>query len=225
MKRALHPFILLSFLLSFFFITTTTHAFDRGSFSRQQSQADKGFDDLDAEFEEPAPPPKVITKEKIIVKEKKVLVPVPVPVPPIAVIPTPVPYESNAAVRTKTANGNLFTLKGCTLSGRNIECNLTVVREKDDGHISLRTGVDPKTSLFDKTGNQYHPHVISLGSTRSNWARVTSRLIQGIISKVKIHFSDVASETSSIALLELQGHDGNSGQHFNVQFRNVAFQQ
>ncbi len=224
-------FLFLSGAVFVFFVAMDVSAFEDKSFERQQSQANEGFDDLDREFAEPEAakplPPKVIIKEKIIVIEKHVLVPIPIPTPApqvSPVLPTPKTKPSTRG-RLVVSNGYRFDFQSCVLSNRNIECNVMVRTPNNDKTLILypHYNVNLTSSAFDNLGNQYYPSSTLLGNkdSRSNRNRsVTGRLIQGITTKIKIYFENVSSETSSIALLELQAEDNRK--RFKVQFRNIA---
>ncbi len=205
-------------------------AFEDESYDRQQSQADKGFDTFESEFADPdavkPPPPKVIIKERIIIREK--LVPVPMPIPESSPPPPPVitPHRKpSTRGRMVVSNGYRFDFQSCTLSNRNVECDITVRTPNTDKTLILypHHGVNLTSSAFDNLGNQYYPSSIMLGnkdSTNRNRS-IKGRLIQGITTKIKVFFENVSSETSSISLLELQAEDNRK--RFKVQFRNIPF--
>ncbi|VAX30480.1 hypothetical protein MNBD_NITROSPIRAE01-732 [hydrothermal vent metagenome] len=222
----MHPTKMLLFLsgvVLVFFVAMDVGAFGDESFQRQQSQANEGFDDLDKEFAEPesAKPsaPKVIIKEKIIVIEKHVPVPAPTP-EPFVVTPAPVPKPSTRGRRV-VSHGYRFDFQSCTLSNRNIECDIMVRTPEHDKTLILYSSHNfsrIRSSIFDNIGNQYHPRSTSLGNKESRQF-IKARLIQGITAKIKVFFENVSSETSSIALLELEAEDNHK--RFKVQFRNI----
>lgn len=208
-----------------FLVSTDVGAFGDESYERQQSQSDKGFEDFDKEFggsEAVQPPaPQVIIKEKIIIKEKLV----PVPRPESSLEPTTAPAKPSTRGRKVVSNGYRFDFQSCTLSNRNVECDVMVRTPNTDKTLILypHYNVSLTSSAFDNLGNQYYPSSIMLGnkdSTNSNHS-IKGRLIQGITTKIKIYFENVSSETSSISLLELQAEDNRK--RFKVQFRNIPF--
>ncbi len=207
-------------------------AFGDESYERQQSQAGKAFDNYESESVDPdavnPPQPKVIIKEKVIIRE--ILVPVPVPVPmPKSSPPPPAVIRPQSKPSTRgrmvVSNGYRFDFQSCTLSNRNVECDITVRTPNTDKTLILypHHGVNLTSSAFDNLGNQYYPSSIMLGnkdSTNRNRS-IKGRLIQGITTKIKVFFENVSSETSSISLLELQAEDNRK--RFKVQFRNIPF--
>ncbi len=222
MYPAKNSFFLFS-MMFVFFVAMDVGAFGDKSFERQQSQADDGFDDLEKEFAEPEVlkplAPKIIIKEKIIVIEKRVPVPTPTP-EPLAVTPTPVPKPTTRS-RMVVSNGYRFDFQSCTLSNRNIECDIMVRTPENDKTLTLYSSHNfsrIRSSLFDNVGNQYHPRSTSLGNKESR-EFIKGRLIQGITTKIKIFFENVSTETSSIALLELQAEDNRK--RFKIQFRDI----
>ncbi len=222
--------LFLSGVVFVFSTSMNVDAFGDESFERQQSQADDGFDELDKEFAEPEaikpPAPRIIIKEKIILIEKHIPVPTPTPTPEVVpTTPTPKPEPSTRG-RIVVSNGYRFDLQSCTLSNHNIECDIMVRTPNDDKTLILypHYNVNLTSSAFDNLGNQYYPSSTLLGnkdSRRNRNSSVKGRLIQGITTKIKIYFENVSSETSSLALLELQAEDNRT--RFKVQFRNITF--
>ena len=222
MINTIKIFFLLAGMMVISLSAVAASAFDGTSFSRQQSQADDGFDELDREFAPPAPnkppPPKVIIKEKIIVKEKLVPVPKQTPRQTPRPIEKPPVRQSSTPERTVVSNGFRFSLQSCTLASRKIQCDLTVLSLKDDKDLTLysNNGGNSASSLFDNIGNQYAPYLSSVGNMQIRYYK-TKRLIKGIKTRIQVFFNNISSETSSITMLELR-LDG-----FDVQFREISF--
>jgi len=221
--KKIHPSLLVLVSIGIALVFTTSAHADpfEDDFGRAQSQAREGFEELDREIpnpEAPKPKQKVIIIEKEVIRERPV--PVPAPTPP----PAPQAPESPAVSgQTVVSNGFRFSLVGCTLANRSIECQVTAVSEKEDKVILLYSNDDyhqRKSSVFDNVGNQYAPRLTTLGNKEGERS-IGGRLIKGIPTRIKLFFENVSSETTSISMLELQADENRK--HFSVQFRNIAF--
>jgi TolB-like protein len=116
------------------------------------------------------------------------------------------------------ANGFLFELKKCTLSGSSVECDLLITNNKDDRDLVIYSETNGALSrLIDPNGNEYlAANDVLLGSSRSS--RPQSTLASGIPTRAKIAFENIAPDIEVARLVEIICW---SESHFRVQFRNV----
>ncbi len=190
----------------------------------QQFKAQKAMDELDAEFNKPAPKPKVVVRvvERVRVVEKPVPVAVvqlgPVPAPVIA--PTLVSAPQPSMV-TAESEGYIFRLGSCKLTHRNIKCQLTITSVDTDGDLMLYATYGGSSSkLYDHNGNEYQPLTITMGN-KNNGQYIRNKYISSVVAKGKVDFSNVEKSTNSISMFELSVHNYVTNKASRIKFRNV----
>jgi hypothetical protein len=134
-----------------------------------------------------------------------------------AITSTPTtPKPSVKAQYIAEAQGFLFELQGCKLSGGNVQCKLLVTNnEKVDRELQIYTDY---TRIFDNFGNVYGADTVQLGNKKSGWY-VELKLVSGIPTKSILDFSNVSPEATSIAALEIGVYS--EGKRFTAKFRNI----
>jgi TolB-like protein len=142
----------------------------------------------------------------------------------------PVPDQAETAGSQKPGGGYgqqqevegfLFELKGCTLSGNSVSCDLLITNKGDDSTLQvfleyLFYGLTSR--LIGADGTEFKATEVSLGTSKGGSARST--LVSGIPMKARIVYS-VSPEIRKAALIEISANS-NDMKYFMVQFRNVA---
>lgn len=129
------------------------------------------------------------------------------------------------------ANGFLFELKRCALSGSSVECDFLITNNKEDRELKVSSqgasyaGVSP-SRLIDTDGIEHIASEVLLGSDGGGNARreyrgyeTQSLLATGIPTRAKITFEEVSPNIEMARLVEITCLSSRSP--FNVQFRNV----
>lgn len=122
-----------------------------------------------------------------------------------------------------------FTLLGCKRTSGGVNCDLQVVNEDNDRELHLSSSYTPfygGTRLFDQSGNEYQPEVLTLGNRqgrRSDNMRPTAilMLIRGVATRASVTFGGASLPIERIALLELGGYVGGMVK-LQVQFRDIV---
>lgn len=195
---------------------------DRESEMWQQFKAQKGMQELEAQFAEPKPEPEVVEKVIERVVEKPVYLPAPVaktePEPTPAVGPEPVTQPSAVTVES---DGYIFKLSSCNLAHRNIKCQLNITSVDNDGELTLYGEYGNHSSkLFDRNGNEYQPSKVIMGN-KNHKRKIRNKYISGVSAKGSIEYTNVDASTQSISMLELGLYNYNLRKYGRVQFRNV----
>lgn len=201
---------------------------DRENDMWQQYRADKAINELDAEFDQVAPQPKVVERVIERVVEKPVIVEQPEPQPAVAPQPEPQPESDTAAQPGRvsvTMDGIVFDVYDCRLAQGTLQCGLDVISVGQDGDLKLYASYGSNSSrLFDAQGNEYSMASVAIGN-KSHKRHMRKKFIADVRSKGRVEFQNVSSDTSSIAMLELVIHNFQHNQLRRVQFRNVALAQ
>jgi TolB-like protein len=133
---------------------------------------------------------------------------------PPAPRPEPAPRPKPALQQQRVGN-LLFELKGCSLSGKLVQCEFLVTNSGEDVNASLYAS---ESRLFDGEGNEYHAEEAILGGSKSAFGRLPAgtRLVSDTPVKAKLSFDGIPPETQRATLLELLVDSRTT-----VQFRNV----
>ena len=213
-------------------------------YQRQQSQADKGFDELDQTDDEgvwvkPAPPPqaKPPQQEKVIVIIKEVQQPRPAPpaapAPQAAPAPAPVvevkpqpPAPPARANITKTGAGIAFELDGCLKAGNEMECRFNITSQYFDRTVRFGNHGRRIAMLYDNLGNEYKFYKVKVGNKESlNPYRFDTSLVADTTVPATFYFSNISTQATSIAKLELNSTANKSGrwENFTLKYRKFPF--
>jgi len=128
----------------------------------QQFKAQKAMDELDAEFNKPAPVPEPKVVERVVERVRIVEKPVSVAVVQLGSAPAPViaPTLVSApqpSMVTAESEGYLFKFGLCKLTHRNIKCQLTITSVVAKGKVDF-SNVDKSTnsiSMFELSVHNY----------------------------------------------------------------------
>lgn len=111
----------------------------------------------------------------------------------------------------------LFELKGCSLSGTSVRCELSVTNQGEDVRLTLPSR---DSHLFDADGDVYSARDATLGGANNPNSNVMApNVITGIPVKIRLTFDGIPPGTQRATLLEVVGYRGR--QRFKVAFRNV----
>ena len=227
MKMKLPLLLLLAGLLS-----TAMQADER--YLWQQFNSKKAFEELDAEFGEPAaPPPKQPAYQPPAAPPPQYRAPVaataPAPaqaltqvVPPVPTPPAPaIASTQQQAIKTSIA-GIDFELQGCTLSKRTVRCQLTLTSNEFDRGIELNTATKygfPETTMTDDLGHQYSPSWVSVGNKQVNSGNraIAYDLPADRIIQAELFFKNISSKASGVSFIEIGGNNRYANSKFKVE--------
>ncbi len=228
-------------------LTTNAYSdnfFDDEDYQRQQSQADKGFDELDQTDDEgvwhkPKPAPAPPKQEKVIVIIKEVQAPAPTPAPapapavqqpPAAVAPVAAPAPQPEPVRspkiTKTGSGIAFEFDSCIKEGSDVACHFNITSQYFDRTIAFGSRHRRLALMYDNVGNEYRFYKIKIGSQEAlNPHDFRSNLIADVTVPLTFFFSNISTQARSIAKLEFNGTANKSGkwENFALKFKKLPF--
>lgn len=198
---------------------------DRENDMWQQFKAQKGTQELDAQFEQDQPEQKPLVIERII--ERVVVLPAAEPVPVMK--PESVTIEqpeaepvSQPAMVTVESNGYIFKLGSCKLAHRDIKCQLTITSIGKDGELDLYGNYSNHSSkLYDHNGNEYQPSQISMGNKMGR-NHIRNKYISDVTAKGGIEFQNIETSTRSISMLELGLYNRVANKRQRIQFRDVT---
>lgn len=214
----------LSFTLLFTLFSSQVLA-DRENDMWQQFKAQKAMNELDAEFNKPAPAPEPKVVERVVERVRIVEKPVPVavvqPAPVVAPTPVSTPSASQPLMVTAESEGYIFNLGACKLTHRNIKCQLTITSVDTDGELALYANYSSHSSkLYDHNGNEYQPSSIVMGN-KTKGTYIKNKYISGVVAKGKMDFVNVDKSTNSISMIELSIHNYVTNKPSRIKFRNV----
>ena len=125
------------------------------------------------------------------------------------------PPPSPPGLQQERVGNLLFVLKGCSLSGKLVQCNFLVTNSGEDATVELYHG---GSRLFDGEGNEYHAVEAILGSSKvltDEWYPASTRLATGIPVRARLSFDGIPPETQLATLLEVRTNQA------TLQFRKV----
>ncbi len=237
MKFPFNKVRLVSLILLSLGLSTNAYSgnfFDDDDYQRQQSQADKGFDELDQTDDEgvwhkPKPKPAPIQQEKVIVIIREAPQPAPAPAPiqeptPVAA-PEPRPPVQKTKI-TKTGSGVAFEFDSCIKTGNDMECSFNVTSQYFDRTIAFGNYQRHIALLYDNMGNEYRFYKVKIGSKESlNPHNFKASLVADTTTPATFYFSNISTQATSIAKLELNSTANKSGQWegFTLKFRQLPF--
>ncbi|HKH45271.1 MAG TPA: hypothetical protein VKM72_11450 [Thermoanaerobaculia bacterium] len=112
----------------------------------------------------------------------------------------PAPTPASSALHEVTTQDFRFELRGCTLSGSNLNCELLVTNLAGDRELQIDSG-----RIIDADGNEYPVRRFSLGSERRVFY-VRSTLPAGTPVRAAFEFESVRPDTKLLKVLELKGY-------------------
>jgi len=112
-------------------------------------------------------------------------------------------------------DGFTFALQKCKKTGANVVCDFIVTNNDNDRNLQINNA----SNLFDNFGNKYNADQIQLANCHNTYS-CTMRLIQSIPTRAVLSFSEVSSDATNAALLEIKFW---TSKWFSVQFRNISF--
>ncbi|MFT7558524.1 MAG: hypothetical protein ACI93R_000419 [Flavobacteriales bacterium] len=95
------------------------------------------------------------------------------------------------------------SLQTCALEGSNINCIINLKSTKGDTEIRQHL---KHTRVYSDTGNVYGLTSLTIGNSSTSRYDLKVKLIEGINTKAKLSFKDVATDTVSISKLEFAVH-------------------
>ncbi|NOY63601.1 MAG: hypothetical protein GXP10_10725 [Gammaproteobacteria bacterium] len=206
------------------------NAFGESSYERQQRQAQKGFEDFDAEFGEESDDVSANTEPKRAAPQEAVK-----PASVIVVVPVVAPEPRKRAPKiepvllprqTMEKSGLTFDLKSCRQVEKTLNCGFMITSNSFDRSVTVWLSGSNGSRMLDNAGNEYSVSSIAIGSKKSeNWYLSTT-LVSDIPTKANLRFTNISSEASSLAVLQVQGHAsrGQGKDHFDLKFRDVAIE-
>jgi hypothetical protein len=110
------------------------------------------------------------------------------------------PAPVQRATRSVTEHEFLFQLKGCTLSGSAVKCDLLITNKAGDRVLIIDR--DERSRIIDDAGREYRATFFALGAVSStNYAR--SNLPGDVPIGGQIQFEGVKEGTKKLQLLEI----------------------
>jgi TolB-like protein len=136
---------------------------------------------------------------------------------PPAPRPEPAPRPKPGLQQQRVGN-LLFELKGCSLAGKLVQCELLVTNSGEDVDAFIFA---VNVRLFNDEGNEYQAQEVFLGGSKGSgrFEAARTRLASGIPVRARLSFDGISPETQRATLVELQGDA--QGRGYVVQFRNV----
>jgi len=134
------------------------------------------------------------------------------------------PQPQKPATQVVEEAGFRIELQKCTLNNRKVICHLQVQNtSEDDQEFEVTYGWQYKTKIFDNLGNEYEISAVKYGDQLtkikglSQYDAARKKIIAGTSVPVELHFDNVSSQATRIALLQiLCGYRG-----FKVEFRGI----
>lgn len=112
-----------------------------------------------------------------------------------------------------------FTLNACERENTLIRCNITAINFLEDRKLSITVNQFGSSRLYDEVGNEYIAIKGSIANKESK-KYVTSRIIQGVPSKIEITFPDIPTKVNKISLLEVLAKPDNA-RSFTLEYKNI----
>ncbi len=129
----------------------------------------------------------------------------PVAPPPVVEPPAaPAPPAVQTNVMTTEAGQFLIELHGCERSSAGVECSFVLKNQGDNAKFMFHVN---KTRLFDDQGREFKPGISAIADTRLDLRshhQIQKQVIGGIPTRASIRFPRVASDSRTIASLQLQ---------------------
>jgi hypothetical protein len=137
--------------------------------------------------------------------------------PPFDATPEPSPKPKATARQSLIDRGFLFRFSGCSLSGSELTCDLTVTNKEDDRFLSLES--DRPSRIIDEQGREYRASRAAIGASRESAATLPT----GVIMVGKIQFEGVHPGTTRLQLLEIHYCFGSAGNWTRpvIKFNNI----
>ncbi|VAW72504.1 hypothetical protein MNBD_GAMMA10-43 [hydrothermal vent metagenome] len=192
----------------------------------QQYKAQKGIQELDAQFTKPAPAPAPQPEHEehepnVIIQVIESPAPAPEAAPVVETVEPVAEQEPSHSMVTVEFDGYVFKFGACKLAHRNIKCALTITSADTDGSLYLyATNGGSSSKLFDRNGNEYHPATIAIGN-KSNSRYIKSRYIAGVTARGSVEFVNIKNDTRSISMFELGIQNIATNKAGVIQFRDV----
>ncbi|HSS47767.1 MAG TPA: FlgO family outer membrane protein [Thermoanaerobaculia bacterium] len=123
------------------------------------------------------------------------------------------PPPKKPVLQQQRAGNLLFELKGCSLSGKLVQCDFLITNGGEDVNAELFAHY---SRLIDGDGNEYHGERVILGS--SSGIEASTRLATGIPVRARLSFDGIPPETQQAKLLELAPAPTTAS---TIQFRNI----
>jgi len=125
---------------------------------------------------------------------------------------------------TVEKEGFKIELIKCKMSNRTVVCHLIVTNTmEDDKDFHITYGWQYKTKIYDDAGNEYVISAVKFGNEYhkikglSQYSGAMKKIIAGLSVSTELHFENVSSNATKIALLQiLCEYRG-----FKVEFRNI----
>jgi len=120
----------------------------------------------------------------------------------------------------------VFELKGCTLSGDKVICQVLITNRSSDVELNMFfAAYDYKyCRIIDDAGNEYKVVKMGLGSSSGEYDRhpykISSILVSGVPTRAVFLFSGISQNVKGLSLFEIGCGDGRN-KVFVVQFRNI----
>jgi len=129
----------------------------------------------------------------------------------------PPPQQGSRSVLDQDIN---FQLKGCSLSGSLVKCDLLVTNKEGDREAGF--GSNERSRIIDDTGRDYPATSFTLGASVNTYSVQTT--LPGDVPVVgQIQFGGVKPGTKKIRLLEMAWwlHDSKGTQNMVIKFSNI----
>ncbi len=227
-----HKRISLVITLLLFSMATNVYSsdfFGDDDYQRQQSQADRAFDefdqigDEDAVWDKPTPKQAAPVPEKvIIIKEIHHAAPVQAaPAPPVI---KQQPAAINASHTTEIGSGVAFEFQSCIKTGSDMACHFNVTSQFFDRKIIFNHR--HVVYLFDNVGNEYKFYKVKVGNQEKlSGYTFQPALVADTTTLATFFFSNISTQAQSIAKLEINSSANKSGtwESFTLKFRKLPF--
>jgi len=112
--------------------------------------------------------------------------------------------------------GFFFQFSGCSLSGSELTCDLTITNKEDDRFFSLESG---SSRIVDEQGREYHASRAVIGASRESSATLPT----GVVMVGKMQFEGVHPAATRLQLLEIHYSFGSAGNWTRpiIKFHNI----
>jgi len=141
------------------------------------------------------------------------------PAPTAPATPT-TPKPSMTSTHIAQVGGLVFEVKGCKLSGDEVQCIFFVTSKEKDRLVEIKGYYSPPSRMFDNFGNGYVANKIRVANVeREGYVEIT--LISEVPTKGILTFSGVSPEATSISALEISGYNPSEDKYFKAQLRNI----
>jgi TolB-like protein len=111
-----------------------------------------------------------------------------------------------SSVQIVSINSITFEVKNCKKSVGSITVDLVITNNSDDRIVSFAFG--SLSRVIDENGNEYSVTSGLIGSKSGKGAWVSSSLVSGIPTRIKLNFDNVSANATSINLLEISCYEG-----------------